>query len=333
MPGGAEAGPARAVVSPAALAPSPEAPSARREPEIWAVGGGKGGTGKTLLCANLALRLAQRGERVVAVDADLGGANLHTALGIEPPERTLSDFLQRRVPALGDVVLPTGVPNLGLVSGARNSLAADSVSHLQKEKLFRHLRRLDADVVVVDLGAGTSLAMVDLFALADVPIAVALPEPTSVENLYRFLKAAFFRRLARVARARGLDALLEWVARHRTLAGVTRPSDLVREVEAVDRVAGEWIRESLGTFRPALVVNQARHGVDAQLGESIEIACRTFLGIDLEFVGAVPHDFCFAAALKAGYPYLLRHYNQPAAARILEIAERLGGRRRAAEVP
>ncbi len=316
-----------------ALAAQPARERHERGPEIWAVGGGKGGTGKTLLCANLAVRLAQWGDRVVAVDADLGGANLHTALGLGAPERSLSDYFHRRVKSLEEIVQPTGVPNLRLVSGARNSLAADSLSHFQKEKLLRHLRRLDADRVVIDLGAGTSLAVLDLFAAADVPLVVVLPEPTSVENLYRFLKAAFFRRLARVARAHGLGEILDWVARHRALAGVTRPADLVREVEAVDSLAGEWIRESLHGFRPGLLVNQARHGVDVQLGESIEIACRTFLGIEVDLLGAVPHDFCFAAALKAGYPYLLRHFNQPAGSRILAIADLLRSRGEAGRTP
>jgi flagellar biosynthesis protein FlhG len=308
----------RSVPAPALRSASPPA-----GPEVWAVGGGKGGTGKTLVCANLAVHLAQCGERVVAVDADLGGANLHTALGLGAPELTLSDFFHRRVQSLEEAALPTGIPNLRLLSGARNSMDADSLSFFQKEKLLRHLRRLDADRVLVDLGAGTSLAVLDLFAAADVPVVVALPEPTSVENLYRFLKAAFFRRLARAARTHGLDEILAWVVRHRSLSGLARPADLVREVEGVDAVAGEWIRASLSTFRPRLIVNQARHGVDAQLGESMEVACRTFLGIQLEFMGVVPHDFCFGAALKAGYPYLQRHYNQPAGMRLMGITDRL----------
>ncbi len=78
---------------------TPDLPG-RVEPEIWVIGGGKGGTGKTLLCANLAIDLAQNGERVIAVDADFGGPNLHTALGVPPPERSLTDFLHRFVPII-----------------------------------------------------------------------------------------------------------------------------------------------------------------------------------------------------------------------------------------
>jgi flagellar biosynthesis protein FlhG len=277
------------------------------------------------MCANLAVHLAHLGERVVAVDADLGGPNLHTALGLECPERTLSDFITRRFQNLEEAVLPTGVMNLRVISGARNAINAESLPFQQKQRLIRQLRRLDADHVLVDLGAGTSLTVLDLFCCADRPVAVVLPEPTSVENLYRFLKASFFRRVARAAREHGIGSILEWVGRHRGLSGVLRPADFVNEVERVDGVAGRWVRSSLESFRPFLVLNQSRHRVDDQLGESIEVACRTFLGIHLQFVGAVPYDACFGAALRSGYPYLKLHYAQTAASRIMHMGNRLRG--------
>jgi flagellar biosynthesis protein FlhG len=55
--------------------PSASPHSPRR---IWSIGGGKGGIGKSLLAASLGTQLARMGKRVVLVDADLGGANLHT---------------------------------------------------------------------------------------------------------------------------------------------------------------------------------------------------------------------------------------------------------------
>ena len=59
------------------------APRARRQ--VWSLGGGKGGIGKSLLTASLGWQLARMGKRVVLVDADLGGANLHTCLGLAAP--------------------------------------------------------------------------------------------------------------------------------------------------------------------------------------------------------------------------------------------------------
>ena len=44
---------------------------------------GKGGVGKTTMIANLGIALAVRGQRVVAIDADIGLRNLDVLLGLE----------------------------------------------------------------------------------------------------------------------------------------------------------------------------------------------------------------------------------------------------------
>src|SRR2546430_16269842 len=85
--------------------------------KIIAIGGGKGGVGKSLLAANLGIYLAQLGKRVILIDADLGGANLHTFVGVERPKVTLGDFFDKRVARIEDCVVDTAVKGLGLVSG------------------------------------------------------------------------------------------------------------------------------------------------------------------------------------------------------------------------
>ncbi len=62
-------------------------------PKIWAVGGGKGGTGKSVVSAILAFWLARMGKRTVLIDVDLGGANIHTLMGIKSPPRSINDFI------------------------------------------------------------------------------------------------------------------------------------------------------------------------------------------------------------------------------------------------
>mgnify|MGYP001549711292 CR=1 FL=1 len=77
-----------------------------RKPRIWAIGGGKGGIGKSVIATNLAVSMAGPGRRVALVDADLGGANLHTLLGVPSPKVNLSDFISKRVTSLGEVMTP-----------------------------------------------------------------------------------------------------------------------------------------------------------------------------------------------------------------------------------
>ncbi len=170
-----------------------------RARRLVSVGGGKGGVGKSLISANLGIELARRGRRVVLVDADLGGANLHTCLGIEMPRRTLSDFIERKTDRIEDVVTPTGIPNLGLISGALDDLDAANPRYAQKMRLLRHVQGMDVDFAILDLGAGTHLNVLDFFLVSDHGVLVLVPEPTAVENAYRFVKAAFWRRVRNVA--------------------------------------------------------------------------------------------------------------------------------------
>src|SRR3989442_4902140 len=96
-------------------------------PQVWAVGGGKGGTGKSLVAASLGIHLAQMGRRVILVDGDLGAPNLHTILGMDPPPLALSDFIKRRIESIATVLLQTGTERLSLISAARDSVRIDSL--------------------------------------------------------------------------------------------------------------------------------------------------------------------------------------------------------------
>ncbi len=183
-----------APVTKPARAPRRAAPVARAR-KLVAVGGGKGGIGKSLVSANLGIALAQKGATVALIDADLGGANLHTCLGVPQPDISLSDFINHRVDKLEGALVPTGVERLQLISGAQDMLDAANPKHGQKARLLRNMRSLDVDFVILDLGAGTAFNVLDFFLAADLGLCVLLPEPTSIENAYRFIKAAFFRRL------------------------------------------------------------------------------------------------------------------------------------------
>ncbi|MCA9558789.1 MAG: P-loop NTPase, partial [Myxococcales bacterium] len=162
---------------------------------VWAFGGGKGGVGKSLVCAVVGAELARRGLRVVALDADLGAANLHTLLGVLQPARTLDDFVRDPEARLEDVCLETEVADLRLVSGAAAILRAAHPRPAERARLIDALMALDVDAVLLDLGAGTHYATLDLFNLAGTGLVVTGPEPTSIQNAYAFLKAALFRRI------------------------------------------------------------------------------------------------------------------------------------------
>src|SRR3989442_3064765 len=112
------------------------APAFPGRTQVWAVGGGKGGTGKSLVAASLGIHLAHTGRRVILVDGDLGSPNLHTILGMDPPPLALSDFIKRRFESIEMIVFETGVERLSLISGARNSRDIDSLKHFHRIRLL-----------------------------------------------------------------------------------------------------------------------------------------------------------------------------------------------------
>ena len=262
--------------------------STRRQ--IWSLGGGKGGVGKSLLAAALGHELARMGRRVILVDADLGGANLHTCLGVPAPEQTLGDFILRRVDRIEDVLVETGVPGLRLISGASDFLGAANIKHLQKVRVLSRIRGLDVDVVILDLGAGTAFNIVDFFLISDVGVLTVVPEPTSIESAYRFLRSALYRRLRAVAPTEKIRQIVEQAGDRKNAQGIRTPLDLLATVAFEDQRAVEPLRREMAVFRPWFVVNQARVPADECLGPQMVVACERHLGIRASYAGVVRHD-------------------------------------------
>lgn len=281
-----------------------EAGPSRRAGRIIAVGGGKGGAGKTVFSTNLALALAERGHRVLIVDADLGGANVHTVLGVPPPSVTLSDFLTQGK-RLDDVAVQTPFSNLMLLSGALDDIDAANPSYHQKMRLLRHLHTFDTDFMVLDLGAGTAFNIVDFFLIADMRILVVRPEPTSVENAYRFLKAGYLRRLKNVGRAYGISEIVEAASRPRGAERLSTPADVIRAIYARDVEVGREVEARMQSFAPHLVVNDVVEGTDdVYLAEDMASGCRRFFGIPLEVLGTVPGDANVPRSVRSRQPLL-----------------------------
>ncbi|WP_242360701.1 P-loop NTPase [Anaeromyxobacter sp. SG17] len=296
------------------------APAPVRARRIISVGGGKGGIGKSLISANLGIALARRGKKVVLVDADLGGANLHTTLGLDVPKRTLSDFIDRKVERIEDVITPSGIENLGLVSGALDDLDVANPRHAQKMRLLRHVQQLDVDYAILDLGAGTHTNVLDFFLVSDHGVLVLVPEPTAVENAYRFVKAAFWRRMRTVAQVFGYDGLLRSVMGTGTFKS---PVELVATLAQRDPEAGRNLARQLAAFRPRLVVNQARTAQDADVGKAVVGAWRKYFGLEMDYLGFIHYDDEMWRAVRARRPLLVERPDVPAARAFAGIAEGL----------
>jgi flagellar biosynthesis protein FlhG len=284
---------------------------AMKAPRIWAVGGGKGGVGKSVIVSNLAIALSRQGLRCALLDADLGGANLHTLLGMESPGITLSSFFRRETSQLSDALLPTPYPGLSLISGARALLDIANPQHALKEKLLRQLFTLPVDFLLLDLGAGSAFTTLDFFLAAHRQILVVTPTPTSVENTYHFLKAAYFRKLRRAIRQSEAGGMIERLMGDRLTRGIASPRDLLADLGRHDAAAAHRIAEEMAHFTPSLIINQTRREEETLLGQQMASACRDFFGVRCEFLGPVWNDERVYYAIQKRRPVLDSYPQSP----------------------
>ncbi|MFQ5736291.1 MAG: P-loop NTPase [Thermodesulfobacteriota bacterium] len=301
------------------------APCAR----IWAVGGGKGGVGKSLVAANFGIALSRLGKKVLMVDVDFGAANLHTFLNMDGGKATLSRFLKSGSTEIVPFASKTGIENLDLVSGARDSLDVADNGGAGIVRLKEALLDVPYDYVVLDIGPGTSANILDLFLTADEGVLLTTPEPTSIENSYRFLKCLFLRRIRNIASSReetNLKVLLhrifagQWSSRLKTVA------DILAQIKALDPERGELLNEILGDTRVSIIVNQARTQADREIGEGMKAACRSYFGIEIGFLGDIGYEESVHESIRSRNPLILS-YGQTDAARGIEACmQRLLGR-------
>jgi flagellar biosynthesis protein FlhG len=292
--------------------------------KIWAVGGGKGGVGKSLVSANVAICLALMGNKVVAVDLDLGGANLHTCLGLPIPQVTLSDYVSKKISNFEDLLVSTPIQNLKIISGAQDELGMANLKHMHKNQIIRKLSDLDADYILFDLGAGTAFNTIDFFITADKGILVVLPEPTSIENTYRFIKSVFYRRLKLVEGVAEIEPMiLESMNAKITSGSQTSPADLIKKISEINPEVGLRVKSEMAQFRPNLIINQVRSQADIDIGYSIQSICRRYFGIEMTFPGYLDYDQSVWQSVRKRKPLLIEFPNSKLVNNFDRIVQRL----------
>ncbi len=291
---------------------------------IITVAGCKGGVGKSVISAAIALELGKMGRDVILVDADLGGPNLHTYLGIQAPKFVISDFLSRRLKTIEEVAIETDFPGVRFISSAGNVPSQANPRFAQKTKIIKSVRALKADFIIVDIGAGSSYDVMDFFSMIDAGLLVTVPEPTSIVNSYGFVKNVLFRRFTMAFRQYSL--VMELLKRGMNPDGEDGISGIKELMSEISRVSPECCEKAqliLDNFRPNLLVNMAITKDDLQLGHKLKAIIGKYLTIDANFLGQVEEDPAVRASAKRMTPFTVLAPECQAAVSIKNIAARL----------
>lgn len=149
--------------------------------EVIAVLSGKGGTGKSALCAGVATALATSGQRVLCIDGDIGLGNLDVFLGIgENAGLSFLDICRGSYKITAAAVHPS-YPNLSYLA------SPISESHISQEEFRQVLRaaRPYFDYILIDGPAGLGEGLELYGPCADKCVIVTLPDPASIRGAAR----------------------------------------------------------------------------------------------------------------------------------------------------
>jgi flagellar biosynthesis protein FlhG len=267
--------------------------------KMIAVGGAKGGIGKSLFVANLGVFLSQLGKKTVVVDLDLGGANLHLYMGVWSLTHRIDDFLTGKVPTISDIMTPTHYGPV-LIGGGGGKLGAANLHFSRKLKLLRALKTIDADYVILDLGGDTTYNILDFYLAADQGFVLTTCEPASYLDAYGFIKMSLHRRLSRLFGAESdyrnfrdfeVERQINEFIFSNTSSNGRHMSDLVKQMAQSNPTHHHLIKELLDRFRPGIAVTmvEAQAQVDELVSRLKKVSAK-MLSIDLDYFGCVPFE-------------------------------------------
>lgn len=278
--------------------------------KIIAVGGGKGGVGKSLICANMAVTLALTGQRVILVDADFGASSLHALLGISSPQYGFREYFDHTgLESNGEdaLLLDTGIANLKFLSGAGDMPGSADINIKNQAKVVSYIRSLEADHILMDLGPGTNFHIIDYFNIGGKNVVVSTPEMTSILKSFSFIKATLFRKISQEFKSNSsIQHFLDFSKNPATAEECYEIGSLREMVEESHPQKLEQVNQIIREFQPGLVINRVRRQKDILMGDNLKRLAKKYLDVDLKFLGYLIESDDVRDSIDEMRPFLIK---------------------------
>jgi flagellar biosynthesis protein FlhG len=289
--------------------------------KIWVVGSGKGGVGKSFIASSLAITLSKLNHKVLLVDYDYSGANLHTTFRIPPTEKNIYQFFTGSA-SLEKIAIATDVPKLSLIQGSWDTWQPSEYSLEQTSRVIEATKKSAFDYVVFDVGAGPAWSHMELFYQADEKIIVSNSEPTAVEKNYRFIESFIFYSLKTLSAGKNSEqlqaALKNYRATRKGNSGSFKDHITALNLD-LNMNYFDWIHE-----KPIrLIINQSRSRLDQDLGHSIKSVCHKYFDLPLSYLGSIDFDNAVWQSVKSREAFLIGKPFTPLSAQFLAIIRQM----------
>jgi flagellar biosynthesis protein FlhG len=272
-----------------------------RRAKLWAIAGGKGGVGKSVLTALLGVALARSGKQVVIVDADFDGANQRQLFDLRQASPNIWRLVDSQQ-SLSKASLATQVPNLRLITAPELAHNADDANILRRIRFIRALRYLDAEYVLLDFGPRTDLRELTYFLAADLNLVVSTAEPTAMENLAKFIKAVIKQKLQLAVDSLSSGSSTRMFTGDDETPLVQQAMSHLRQVQIP---AEEMMRRVTGSFSLRVLFNQVSDDHYRKDMGLLNSYLAHEVGLGAEIGGALPFDPAIRAAVRANKLFAL----------------------------
>ncbi len=291
---------------------------------IIPIASGKGGVGKSLFTANLGIALAQAGKKVILIDLDLGGSNLHLILGVRHYKLSLGHFLNSSRINLRDLQIDGGVEGLSFIPGDAEIPGLANITAAQKNRIIRQINTLEADYVLLDLGAGSHMNTIEFFLASSHGIIITNPTPTALVNAYLFIKSSLFHLLNKSVEKKGpADRYLKNLRKNTDGLQRIYIMDLLKEIQAIDPRCHDAFKARSARFLPRLVLNMLDDPRDAEKAQKIRRSVQQYLAMDMEHLGIIYRDDVQDIALSSKLPIMLYKPKSILSQAIYRIADKI----------
>jgi len=291
--------------------------------QIIPVAGGKGGVGKSLIAANLAIALAQAGKKTYLIDMDLGASNLHLILGEYGAKKGIGTFLSK-ASKFDEIITKTQYENLFFIPGDSEIPGYAALRAKHRNALAKEFIKLDADYIIIDLGAGTHVGVLDFFLLSARGIVVTTPSVTATLDAYIFLKNVVFRMMTSAFPSGSKGAIfLENLRKDASSMQMMYIPKITEQLKEIDKDNASVFIRRLEKFKPRLIMNIIDDPKDTEKALKIRRSCRQYLDIDLEHLGVVYRDSMQDVALSSKLPVLIYKPQSMVSQAIYRISEKV----------
>ncbi|OQY33358.1 MAG: hypothetical protein B6241_08015 [Spirochaetaceae bacterium 4572_59] len=294
------------------------------EKKIIPIAGGKGGVGKSILSVNIALSLAISDKKTILIDMDLGGANLHTILGIKNTNPGIGTYLQDRRKTFRSLVIDTPYKNLKFIPGDTLSYGMADITEAQKKDIMKEIQELDADYIIMDLGAGSSFNTIDFFLISNSGLIVTTPHASSILNAYSFTKNLTIRFLHKAfCKNKKMDNYLKKNIR-RMLPGINLTlAHLLEEIGREEPHTMEKAFAFLEVLQPKMILNMVEEEEDFQMADNLGQLIAKDLLVNMDCMGTVLYDRDINESVHKRTPFLIEHQDSLTAQQIFRIGQKI----------